>query len=197
MERPADVKQSRVEVIEESQALLEDKHSVQTRPPLGLWTERRRFLDPSPQPRLEAPWHRPHLLPTAALLPAFKLVLQTHQQLVQQIRNEGVAEDKHTSSGWRGDLTFSGIHLDNVNIFLTQSLIAWRGEPSIKTGNLLNALTKHGLWWLPKNVVRPKYARSDNSSISFLHSSHRLDPTGRWRKHTEATVTSLWQYHVI
>lgn len=36
MERPADVKQSRVEAIEEGQALLEDKHSVQTRPPLGL-----------------------------------------------------------------------------------------------------------------------------------------------------------------
>lgn len=114
-----DIKQSCMEAMQEGQALLDDKHNGQTCSPLGLWQQCHCLLDRSPQPSLKAPRPRPHLLPTVALLPIFKLILQAHQQLVDEIRKKGMAENKDPSSGLRGDLTFSGIHLDNVNIFLT------------------------------------------------------------------------------
>lgn len=125
IEGRADVEQSHVESVQEGQTLMEDEHGRQTGSPLGLRQQPHRPLRPPPQPGLQAP-----PLPGAAapLLTALQLGLQAHQDLVQEVREEAVAEDEEASSGPGGDVTFSGIHLDDVDVLLAQSLVTWGGE---------------------------------------------------------------------
>lgn len=127
IEGAADVKQSHVDAVQQR---LEEDHSRQTRSPLGLRQQPHRPLHPSPQPGIETPRPgRRRSLPSdasAALLPAFQLVLQGHQDLVEEVRKEGVAEDEEALPGLRGDSTLGRIHLDDVDILLAQSLTTWR-----------------------------------------------------------------------
>lgn len=126
IERATDVEKSHMQSVQESQTLLEEKHCGQACLPLGLWQQPHCPLHPSPQPRLQAPqpgWCLPPTDTTAALLPTFQLILQAHQNLVQKVRKEGMAEDKEASSCRGGDLTFTGIHLDDVDIFFTKGLV--------------------------------------------------------------------------
>lgn len=128
IERATDVENSHVESVQEGQTLMEDKHGRQACPPLGLRQKPHCPLRPSLQPRLQAPQPWWHLSPSdtaVALLPTFQLILQAHQDLVQEVRKEDMAQDEEASSGPRGDLTFSGIHLDDVDIFFAQGLVTW------------------------------------------------------------------------
>ncbi|KAG7224279.1 hypothetical protein INR49_000522, partial [Caranx melampygus] len=73
-------------------------------------------------PRLRAPWPCRCLPPnntTDALLPTLQLILQAHQDLVQQVRQEGMAKDEETASGPTRDSSFSGIYLDDADILFT------------------------------------------------------------------------------
>lgn len=145
IERAADVEKSHVESVQEGQALLENKHGWQARPPLGLRQQPHRPLHPHPQPGLQAPQPRCRLPPTdtaAALLPTLQLVLQAHQDLVQEVRKEGMAEDEEASSGPWGDFMFSGIHLDDADIFFTQGLVTWEEKSGIKRQQLQHTFSK-------------------------------------------------------
>lgn len=121
VERAADVKQSHMESVQQGDTLLDHKHSRLTRPPLLLRQQPRRPLGSSPEPKLKAPPPRRHL-PPAAGTAAFQLVLQTHQGFLEEVRNEGMAEDEEAASAPRGDPTFGGVHLDDAHILLSQSL---------------------------------------------------------------------------
>lgn len=126
IERATDVEKSHMEPVHESQTLPEGKHGRQARSPLGLRQQSHGPLRMSPQPRLQAPRPGRRLTPTdshVALLPTFQLILQAHKDLVQEVREEDVTEDKETPSGPRGNLTFGGIHLDDANIFLAKGLV--------------------------------------------------------------------------
>lgn len=126
-----DVEESHVESVQEGQTLPQDKHSRQTRPPLRFWQQAHCPLRPSPQPILKAPLPGCCLPPadaSSAFLPTFQLVFQAHQDLVQKVRQEGIAQDKEASSGSRWDLSFSGIHLDDADILFAQCLVTWVGE---------------------------------------------------------------------
>lgn len=59
---------------------------------------------------------------------AFQFVFKAHQDLVQEVRQEGPAEDKEASPGSGRNPSFSGINLNNVDILFTQGLVAWGGQ---------------------------------------------------------------------
>lgn len=97
---------------------------------------------------------------SAVLMSAFQLVLQTDQDLVQEVRQEGITEDKEASSGPGGDPTSTWVHLDDVDILLTQSLVTWGGQlyKSRCSNNNMKGLTHKvnvGLVGLPEKVVKP------------------------------------------
>lgn len=126
VEGAADVEESHVQPVQEAQALLQGEHGRQARLPLGLGQQRHPPPHPRPQPALQAPGPGrclPSAHTAAALLPAFQLVLQTHQHLVQEVREDGMEEDEEASPGPRGNPTFRGIHLDHVDILFTQGLV--------------------------------------------------------------------------
>lgn len=114
-----------MEALQQRQALLQGEDGRQTDLPLGLGQQSHGLLGPSSQPRLQAP--RPEGpgaagASSALLLAGLQLVLQAHQHLVQQVRQEDVQQDQEASSGPRRDATFGWIHLDDVDVLLTQGL---------------------------------------------------------------------------
>lgn len=126
VEGAAEVEQSHVEALQQGESLPEDRHSREAGPPLGLRQQPHHPLHPPPQPGLQAPGPARRLpMPRP---PAFQLVLQAHQHLLQQVREEGVEEDKEAPPGPRGDPVFSGVHLDHVDVLLAQGLVTWGGE---------------------------------------------------------------------
>lgn len=60
---------------------------------------------------------------SAAFVFTFQFVLQAHQDFIQEVRQEGVAENKDASSGSGRDLSFSGIHLDDADVLFAQGLV--------------------------------------------------------------------------
>ena len=130
VEGPGEVEQSSVEPTQQRQTLLDGKHSRHAGLPLGCRQQTDRPPHPLPQmvprapPALGALPSSPSLSSVVVLV-CLQLVLQTHQEFVQEVGYEGVAKNQGGASGPWGNLTFSGIKLDDVDVLFSQGLVAW------------------------------------------------------------------------
>jgi len=128
VEGAGEVEQSGVEPPQQRQALLRGQHRRHAGLPPGRRQQAHRPPHPLPQPAAGAPpagRALPSPPPLSVVLVRLQLVLQAHQEFVQEVGYEGVAEDQGGAPGPRGDLPLSGIQLDDIDVLLTQGLVAW------------------------------------------------------------------------